>query len=109
MDEQDFWVRLEFRICAEFRGFEDQHLRWYWCDGLVAEQYELLSAEPFIRGRAWCGPGGQERWRFVLRIGRGPRTRAEIPWPALLPSEQATGWLSADRRRRTMLISPPVG
>ncbi|GIJ34539.1 hypothetical protein [Micromonospora sediminimaris] len=37
MDEQDFWVRLEFRICAEFRGFEDRHLRWYWCDGLVAD------------------------------------------------------------------------
>ncbi|MCZ7423408.1 MULTISPECIES: hypothetical protein [unclassified Micromonospora] len=109
MDEQDFWTRMEFRIRAEFQGFADRRLRWYWCDGLVAEQYELLTADPCIRGRAWSGPSGQEPWRFVLRIGRGARTRAEIPWTALLPGEQATGWLSADPRRRIMLISPLVG
>ncbi|MFB9852694.1 hypothetical protein ACFFMR_20160 [Micromonospora andamanensis] len=109
MDEQDFWVRLEFRVCAEFQGFEDRHLRWYWCDGLVPEEYELLAAEPCIRGRAWCGPSGQEPWRFVLHIGRGARTRAEIPWAALLPSEGATGWLSPDPGSKTLLMSPLAG
>ncbi|MBX7266479.1 hypothetical protein KIF24_10860 [Micromonospora sp. Llam7] len=108
MDEQDFWLRLEFRICAEFQGFEDRHLRWYWCDGLVAEKYDLLTAAPCIRGRAWCGPGGQEPWRFVLHLSPGPRTRAEIPWAALLPGDRATGWLSPDTHNKTMLISPLV-
>ncbi|MEV2240614.1 hypothetical protein [Micromonospora sp. NPDC049891] len=109
MEEQDFWVRLEFRICAELQGFEDRHLRWYWCDGLVAERYELRAAEPCIRGRAWCGPSGQEPWQFVLFIGPGTRTPAEIPWAALLPDDRVTGWLSLDPRHRTMLVNPLAG
>jgi hypothetical protein len=70
MDEDDFWVRLEFRICAEFQGFDDQQLRRNWCDGLVAEEYELLSPQPCIRGRAWCGSDGQEPWAFKLLVDR---------------------------------------
>jgi hypothetical protein len=27
VDEEDFWVWLEYRICAEFRGFGDRELR----------------------------------------------------------------------------------
>ncbi|MBX7266296.1 hypothetical protein KIF24_09855 [Micromonospora sp. Llam7] len=53
MEEDDFWMRLESRICGELQGFEDRQLRWNWCDGLVAEQYDLLREEPCIRGRAW--------------------------------------------------------
>jgi hypothetical protein len=77
MDEGDFWVRPEFRICAEFQGFEDRQLRCNWCDGLVAEEYDLLHEEPCIRSR--CGPSGQDPWKFydddqrpvVLRPGLG--------------------------------------
>jgi hypothetical protein len=106
MDEQDFWLRLEYRISAEFQGFEDKHLRWYGCDGLVAEEYDVLAAEPCIRGRAWCGPDGQEPWRFVLFVGSGMRSRDEIDWSALLPGERTTGWLSPDPRNKTVVIDP---
>ena len=27
MEEQEFWKRLEFRICAEFQGLADKRLR----------------------------------------------------------------------------------
>src|SRR5262245_26832805 len=101
IDETDFWARLEFRICAEFHGFEYEHLRWYWCDGLVAEQYDLLSKDPCIRGRAWRGPSGQETWRFVLlldtathfaRGGRLVSTASRRPGDGMAvtrPAEQA--------------------
>jgi hypothetical protein len=65
VDEEDFWSRLEFRITRELSGFEDRQLRACWCDGLVADEYELHGAQPRIRGRARCGPSGQERWTFT--------------------------------------------
>jgi hypothetical protein len=106
MEEQDFWVRLEFRICAEFAGFPDKQLRANWCDGLVAEDYDLSAAEPCIRGRAWCGPSGQEPWRFTLILDPRTGTPAEIDWPALLPGDGLTGWLTPDPQARTMTIDP---
>jgi hypothetical protein len=104
MDEADFWKRLEFRISAELAGFEDRRLNSLWCDGLVAQEYDLSGAEPCIRGLAWCGDGGQEHWRFVLRVDPATRSRAGIDWAALLPPQHVTGWLSPDRAGRSMLI-----
>lgn len=106
MDEHDFWVRLEFRICAEFRGFDDEQLRAIWCDGLVAEDYDFSAPQPCIRGRAWCGPSGQEPWRFTLVVDPGTRSPGEIDWSALLPGAQSTGWLVPDPGARTMTIYP---
>jgi hypothetical protein len=106
MEEHDFWVRLEFRICAEFQGFEDRQLRWNWCDGLVAEEYDLLREEPRIRGHAWCGPSGQEQWKFVLLVDPAALSQEEINWSALLPDGRMTGWLSADHQTKTMTIDP---
>src|SRR4051794_6436766 len=60
--------------------------RWYRCGGLVAEEYDLLGAEPCVRGQAWCGPDGQESWRFVLLVDPATRSRDEIDWSALLPA-----------------------
>jgi hypothetical protein len=34
LDEAEFWLRLELRLSAEFRGLEDQHLRQHWSDPL---------------------------------------------------------------------------
>ena len=96
MEEPEFWQRLEYRIGAEFAGFADRRLRYYWCDGLVPEEYDLTGAEQHISGVAWCGQSGQERWRFTLMAGQGAASRDRIDWPALLPGERLTGWLTPD-------------
>jgi hypothetical protein len=106
VDEEDFWNRLEYRICREFAGFEDRQLRAIWCDGLVPDEYELHGAQPRIRGRAWCGPSGQERWTFMLLLDPAADTRHAIDWATLLPGEHVTGWLTPDPQRRTMKIDP---
>ncbi len=38
MTESDFWTHLEFRLCREFAGLPDNHLRSLWCDGFIPEQ-----------------------------------------------------------------------
>jgi hypothetical protein len=37
VEEQEFWLRLEFRICAEFAGFAD-------CQ--VADEHAVRSGDP---------------------------------------------------------------
>jgi hypothetical protein len=106
VDEADFWSRLEYRISREFAGFEDRRLRAIWCDGLVADEYEPDGARPCIRGRAWCGPGGQERWTFTLLLGSAVDDRNTVDWSALLPADDVTGWLIPEPHEETMTIDP---
>ena len=40
MTEDEFWVRLEFRVSREFAGLADPVLRSYGCDGFVPEELE---------------------------------------------------------------------
>ncbi len=109
MDEADFWKRLEFRICAEFAGSVDSRLRFCWCDGLVPEEYDLAGGERRIEGRAWCGQGGQERWRFTLVLGQNAESREQIDWSALLPGAQLGSWLTPDPQKRTLRIDSLSG
>jgi hypothetical protein len=109
VDEEDFWIRLEYRICAEFRGFADRELRDNWCDGMDVEEYDLRPPRRTIRGRAWCGPDGQESWRFTLLVGQDVWSREEVDWSVLLPADRLTGWLSPDPQQRSMVIDPLGG
>lgn len=109
MEEQEFWKRLEFRICAEFQGLADKRLRHHWCDGLLPEEYDFLAAPPRIRGQAWCGETGQERWEFTLIIDPEAHEREAIDWLALLPADELTGWLSPDLYAKAIAIEPLNG
>lgn len=109
MEEQEFWRRLEFRIGAEFQGFADKTIRYHWCDGLVAEEYDFGAAPPQIRGFAWCGGTGSEHWRFTLFLAPETRSRAAIDWSALLPADESTGWLLPDTQEKSMSIDPLHG
>jgi hypothetical protein len=106
--EKTFWYSLEFRICEEFAGFDDTALRANcgWCDGLIPEEYDLQSEQPCVRGTAYCGRSGQERWRFTLLLGNRADSPADIDWQSLLPADDATGWLSPHPHERTMILDP---
>jgi hypothetical protein len=76
VEEPEFWRRLEYRICTEFRGSKDDHLRWYWCDGLVPQRYDRHAGD-----------------------------RDAIDWAGLLPSDELTGWLTADPVSKILKIA----
>ena len=109
MLEYDFWVRLESRICAEFKAFPDRHLRFYWCAGLVPEQYDFAGPQPHVTGLAWCGGTGQQRWQFALILAPGTPSRAAIDWAALLPADDLTDWFTPQPGPKTMTIDPLHG
>lgn len=93
-------------MCREFAGFEDAAVRVNWSDGLLPEQYELQTAEPCIRGLAFCGPSGQEQWTFTLLTGQSRRSRHDLDWHRLLPPDDVTGWLSVHPDERSLIIDP---
>lgn len=108
MDESSFWLRLEFRVCGEFAGLRENHLRYLWCDGFTPEQYLLEGPSPCIRGRAWIADDGSryEEWEFTLFLSQPFASRSEIEWQALLPPDNVTHWLAVDPTKRRMEIEP---
>jgi hypothetical protein len=82
MNEAEFWDTLEYRICDELAQFKEKETRSLWCDGFVPQNYALL--------------------------GRPIQSRASIAWNALMPPENKTGWLTIDRARKTIILTPPV-
>ena len=107
VDESGFWLALEYRICSEFRGMKERHLRAWWCDGLVPSVYHFEEEQPLITGVAWMVNGrDQQQWEFTLRLSPSVRSRDEIPWTELLPPEDATRWLTFGRDKRSILIDP---
>jgi hypothetical protein len=111
VEEPEFRGRLEYRICEELRGLEDDQLRWHWCDGLLPEQYDRHGGQWHISGRAWIGQrqgSRQEPWTFTL-IARHAGDRDAINWDRLLPASQLTGWLTPDPASKTLKIDPTSG
>jgi len=107
MTEHEFWIRLEYRVCGEFAGMADRHLRHYWCDGFSPQQYHLDAPEPRIVGQAWIGSAPQaDEWEFVLFLNRPYNSRADIDWASLLPADDATRWMAVDIPGKRIQIEP---
>ncbi|AMV29151.1 hypothetical protein VT84_32450 [Gemmata sp. SH-PL17] len=107
MNEADFWLRLEFRLCSEFAGMADRHLRYLWCDGFGPERYHLGDFEPRITGHVWiCNGDKQDKWEFTLFLPHPIGSRDEIDWASLLPPGNVTRWLAFDSRGKRIQIEP---
>jgi hypothetical protein len=110
MEESDFWLRLEYRVCQEIEGLKQSALRRYWCDGFIPTRYALDELSPRIVGRAWMGvgPREQQEWEFVLRLAFPVESRESIVWSALLPAPSVTRWLTIDPLGKRLVIEPAV-
>jgi hypothetical protein len=108
VNEDDFWVRLEGRICDELAGMEEKSLRRLWCDGVVPQQYRLNDEVPQIAGHAWIvsGTSSDAQWEFVLFLPRAASSREAMDWASLLPPTGATEWLEIDQQAMKVRIHP---
>jgi hypothetical protein len=110
MDEADFWVSLEFRLCGEFAGLPERRYQYFWCDGFVPGQYQLDGPSPRITGRCRiCNGRRQAEWEFALLLPRPVGSREEIDWASLLPPPNVTRWMAFDEGRRYIEIEPAAG
>ena len=107
MNEPEYWVRLEYRVCREFAGMPQTHLRYLWCDCFIPGQYLLDDPTPRITGRAWiCDGPRQDEWEFTVFLPHAVGSPDEIEWASLLPPENATRWLGLDPRAKRIQIEP---
>lgn len=107
MTEEEYWSRLEFRVCGEFAGLREGFLRNLWCDGFAPHEYLLSDAQPRITGIAWiCNIEQQVEWNFTLLLPRAYPSRDAVNWGSLLPADNFTYWLGFDVERRYIEIEP---
>jgi hypothetical protein len=107
MTEDEFWSRLEYRLCDEFRGMTEGGLSEYWCDGFSAAAYSHDEIEPKIIGNVWIVKGSDEQeWKFELILPKQFAAPAIIDWASVLPPDDVTRWLSVDRQRHRIKIEP---
>jgi hypothetical protein len=107
VEEADYWVSLEYRVCREFAGMSEDRLRYLWCDGFIPVMYLLDDPTPRITGRVWvCDGPRQDEWGFTLILPHPVGSRHEIAWASLLPPEDVTRWLTLDRSGRHLEIEP---
>jgi hypothetical protein len=107
MEEKEYWLALEYRLCDEFRGMVESRLSDYWCDGIFGELYLVNEPRPRILGAAWiAGRRHYGEWKFELLLPHPVRSREDIEWAALLPADDVTRWLTVDKERRFIQIEP---
>jgi hypothetical protein len=107
VDEAEYWVSLEFRVCREFAGMPQRGLRYLWCDGFIPKQYVLAGLSPRITGQVWiCDDSRQDQWEFTLILNSPVESRAKIDWSLLLPRESVTRWLTLDQPGKRIQIEP---
>lgn len=108
MDEAQFWVSLEYRVCREMEGLEDCRRLGLWCDGFSPYDWLRGGTHRSLRGGVWIGEGprNQELWSFELFVPNGFEEIGEIDWRDLLPADDVTGWLAVDADERRLEIWP---
>ena len=109
VNETHFWGALEYRLCREFAGLPERRYQYFWCDGFIAEEYDLAGPSPRITGRCWiCNGQRQAEWEFALILPAPAAAREEIDWESLLPGEGMTKWMAFDEDRKYIEIEPAV-
>lgn len=107
MTERDYFGELEMRVSRELAGMRQRELQWWWCDGFMADVFEVVGQRCRVAGKVWMafGQERQELWDFVVYLG-SVRPREEIDWATMLPGENVTGWLSLDFDTKLMKVNP---
>jgi hypothetical protein len=109
MDEAEYWVGLEYRLCSEFAGMRVRRQQYLWCDGFIPSQYLLDGPRPRITGKVWiCNGPQQAEWDFALLLPRPVSSREEIDWGSLLTPRNVTRWMALDEGRQYIEIEPAV-
>src|SRR5436189_6097823 len=106
LNEPDYWLRLEYRVCREFAGMPDNR-RYLWCDGFLPTEYLIEDPTPRIMGRAWiCNGPRQDEWEFTLFLPHPVGSQDAVDWASLLPAENLTKWLALDQAGKRIQIEP---
>ena len=107
MEEQDFWARLEYRVCREFVGMPDTQLRSF---GAMASSRKTTSSmtarHVSLAGLGFAKARGKTNGTSRSFLPHPVDSPDKIDWASLLPAENVTRWLAVDQHDKRIQIEP---
>lgn len=85
-------------------GGRSPHFYW-WCDGFRPEVFD--PADSAFYGKVWMGvknSNAQFEWDFVAFVPDRTLDLERIDWDALLPPEDAHGWLTLNPQQAWLRV-----
>ncbi len=115
LTQESFFLRLELRLCEEWRERPAASAPGLWCDGLLSESWDLRGYPALLEGRVIVGglPGRhpsryQETWRFMLLLAVDVESPSDILWEQLFPAADARGWWFLDVEAGELFLELPA-
>ena len=99
MDVLEFWSRLAARVTGKFQSSSDNHIRFLSIDAFDTSIGNVLVSRETrtVTLRAWVFGGKHSTYVVKLHLDElGGELWDKGDWQALLPTADATDWLSID-------------
>ncbi|HEX8020346.1 hypothetical protein [Mucilaginibacter sp.] len=102
---KDFCVYLEYHLSRVFKNFEDEEIKFFWCDGVVMPFVEEQLTAKSVNGtrkiitKAWIGADGQGEYEMTINFGPKALSRYArgLDLKACVPSEDSLDWITFAR------------
>lgn len=73
---EEFCIRLEYRLCRAFSESDDAELKGFWCDGVSWLSIDNQLKKKHVNDRrkiitkAWIGKSGQDVYQATIHFGK---------------------------------------
>jgi hypothetical protein len=102
--DEDFCIYLEYHLSRVFKNFEDDKIKFFWCDGvampLVEEQLTAKNVNETrkIITKSRIGTDGQGEYEMTINFGPKALSRYArgLDLKECVPSENSLDWIRLD-------------
>ncbi len=110
---EEFCIRLEYRLCKEFAKSNDIELKYYWCDGVswfpadnqLTKKY--VNDKRKITTKAWIGKDGQGEYEATIHFGKKALSKYAkgLDLTETIPElKSESEWIEIDIEKKTIKI-----
>jgi hypothetical protein len=111
MIDETFYNLLQIKISEAFANSENERVKHFWCDGVLAgfdHEYEKkqVNDNRRIAMKAFCGNTGQEKYDLILIFGRKALSRYArgLDISECIPNSPSNEWFDIDILKQQMVI-----
>jgi hypothetical protein len=98
LNDEPFWLNVEFYLCGFFASASDRSRRGWWCDGVIPESARNTREGVEVTGRAWIMNSSTDgQWKFTLSVPQSMLRHR--------PSESTRIEVTLDEPQKRLLLS----
>ncbi len=106
LPNEDFCLKLEYKISKFFTTKSETKHNNYWCDGIIPEKIEKLGKGFWLIGKMFFGLSGQEHWDFRFRLTGINSKESVVDYNVLLNKCVGDKWIQYYPERKYCEILP---